>query len=109
MISNSCPPPFGYKPTPVTVYPTPPEKNYFKNSEKINRKKKHEYDKSGKSFIHQTLFDLISGDQIRVECYDWSKKSGYPDQLRVEVFSDEFYQWFQRLAANSPSHGRHWS
>ena len=46
----------------------------FKNSEKINRKKKHEYDKSGKSFIHQTLFDLISGDQIRVECYDWSKK-----------------------------------
>ena len=28
------PPPFGYKPTPVTVYPTPPEKNYFKNSEK---------------------------------------------------------------------------
>ena len=66
----------------------------FKNSEKINRKKKHEYDKSGKSFIHQTLFDLISGDQIRVECYDWSKKltkkEGLDDQLVVSILQKDF-------------------
>ena len=66
----------------------------FKNSEKINKKKKHEYDKSGKSFIHQTLFDLISGDQIRVECYDWSKKltkkEGLDDQLVVSILHKDF-------------------
>ena len=66
----------------------------FKNSEKINRKKKHEYDKSDKSFIHQTLFDLISGDQIRVECYDWSKKltkkEGLDDQLVVSILQKDF-------------------
>ena len=66
----------------------------FKNSEKINRKKKHEYDKSGKSFIHQTLFDLISEDQIRVECYDWSKKMTkkhvLDDQLVVSILHKEF-------------------
>ena len=66
----------------------------FKNSEKINRKVKHEYDKSGKSFIHQTLFDLISGDQIRVECYDWSKKltkkEGLDDQLVVSILHKDF-------------------
>ena len=66
----------------------------FKNSEKINRKKKHEYDKSGKSFIHQTLFDLISGDQIRVECYDWSKKMTkkyvLDDQLIVSILHKDF-------------------
>ena len=66
----------------------------FKNSEKINKKKKHEYDKSGKSFIHQTLFDLISGDQIRVECYDWSKKmtkkNELLDQLVVSILHKDF-------------------
>ena len=66
----------------------------FKNSEKVNQKRKHEYDKSGKSFIHQTLFDLISGDQIRVECYDWSKKMTkkhvLDDQLVVSILHKEF-------------------
>ena len=66
----------------------------FKNSEKVNQKRKHEYDKSGKSFIHQTLFDLISGDQIRVECYDWSKKmtkkNELLDQLVVSILHKDF-------------------
>ena len=38
------PPPFGYKPTPVTVYPAPPENNFFEKFEKIyisNKRKPH--------------------------------------------------------------------
>jgi hypothetical protein len=74
----------------------------FKNSEKINKKKKHEYDKSGKSFIHQTLFDLISGDQIRVECYDWSKKMtkkhGLDDQLIVSISHKDFSNFLKNEA-----------
>ena len=74
----------------------------FKNSEKINKKKKHEYDKSGKSFIHQTLFDLISGDQIRVECYDWSKKMTkkyvLDDQLIVSISHKDFSNFLKNEA-----------
>ena len=74
----------------------------FKNSEKVNQKRKHEYDKSGKSFIHQTLFDLISGDQIRVECYDWSKKMtkkhGLDDQLVVSISHKDFSNFLKNEA-----------
>ena len=66
----------------------------FINSEKIKRKNKHEYDKSGKSFIHQTFFDLPSGDEVRVECYDWSKKMtkkhDLDDQLVVSILHKDF-------------------
>ena len=66
----------------------------FINSEKIKRKNKHEYDKSGKSFVHQTFFNLPSGDKVRVECYDWSKKMtkkhDLDDQLVVSILHKDF-------------------
>ena len=34
---------------------------------------------------------------IRVQCYDWSKKSGYDDQLRIEITSKEYYEWLFEL------------
>ena len=56
--------------------------------------KKHEYDKTGKSLIHQSIFDMDSGDEVRVECYDWSKKmlkkENLVDQLVVTILSEEF-------------------
>ena len=74
----------------------------FKNSEKVNQKRKHEYDKSGKSFIHQTLFTLTSGDAIRVECYDWSKKlskkQGLWDQLVVSILHKDFSNFLKNEA-----------
>ena len=76
----------------------------FQNSEKINRKKKHEYDKTGKSFTYQTLFNLISGDEIRVECYDWSKKmtkkNGLDDQLVVSILHKDFSNFLTNEAYN---------
>jgi hypothetical protein len=66
----------------------------FPSSSITKRTKKHEYDKSGKSLIYQTIFDMDSGDEVRVECYDWSKKmfnkNDLEDQLVVTILSDEF-------------------
>ena len=38
-----------------------------------------------------------SNDVIAFSCYDWSKESGYKDQLRVEVYSDEYHKWLGTL------------
>ena len=66
----------------------------FPDSSNTKRTKKHEFDKSGKSIIHQSIFDMDSGDEVRIECYDWSKKMfdkhDLDDQLVVSIFSEEF-------------------
>ena len=66
----------------------------FPNTSNINQTKKHEYDKSGESLIHQSIFDMDSGAEARVECYDWSKKMfkkhNLEDQLIVSILSDDF-------------------
>ena len=66
----------------------------FPNASNINKTKKHEYDKSGKSLIHQSIFDMDSGAEARVECYDWSKKMSkkhnLDDQLIVSILIENF-------------------
>ena len=66
----------------------------FPDSTITKKTKKHEYDKSGKSLIHQNIFDMDSGDEVRVECYDWSKemfnKHDLEDQLVVSILSEDF-------------------
>ena len=66
----------------------------FPDSTITKKTKKHEYDKSGKSLIHQNIFDMDRGDEVRVECYDWSKemfnKHDLEDQLVVSILSEDF-------------------
>ena len=66
----------------------------FPDSIITKKTKKHEYDKSGKSLIHQNIFDMDSGDVVSVECYDWSKemfnKHDLEDQLVVSILSEDF-------------------
>jgi hypothetical protein len=66
----------------------------FPDSTITKKTKKHEYDKSGKSLIHQNIFDMDSGDVVSVECYDWSKemfnKHDLEDQLVVSILSEDF-------------------
>ena len=66
----------------------------FPNASNTIKTKKHEYDKSGKSLIYQSIFDMDSGDEARVECYDWSKKMfkkhKLEDQLVVSILSEDF-------------------
>ncbi len=76
----------------------------FPDSSITKRTKKHEYDKSGKSLIHQYIFDMDSGDEVRAECYDWSKKMfnkhNLDDQLVVSIFSEEFSYFMANEAYN---------
>ena len=61
----------------------------------------HSFDKSGKTKIFQTVFNLYNDpmrDQIKVDCTDWSKKiekkSNWKDNLSVQAISSEIMQWF---------------
>ena len=54
---------------------------------------KHPQDKSGKSTVISVYLDFDSGDFASVECYDWSKKMGYPDHIRVSITLKELNDW----------------
>ena len=62
-----------------------------KKSKKI--KEKHPEDRSGKSTVTSAYFNLDTGGYASVECYDWSEKMGYPDQIRVSITSKELSDW----------------
>ena len=73
----------------------------FKNSEKqITGTVEHFLDKD--SFVNHVAYwtSNNSYDYVSLSCYDWSDKSGYDDQLRVEAYSDEYYRWLQSLEQN---------
>ncbi len=58
---------------------------------KRDKNEKHNLDKSGKSFVYQTIFDFPSGDTFAVECYDWEGEleNQYMDKLVVAISSKE--------------------
>ena len=63
-----------------------------------NDKKKHVGDKSGKSFTYDFYITLQNKDLISVSCYDWSKKSGYQDHLRISIVDKKFLDWVNNEA-----------
>ena len=69
----------------------------FKNTEVLHGKKqKHSHDKTSYTYPSTWLFKGNS-EVITVQCYDWSKKSKYNDQLRIEIVGSEYYQWLSSL------------
>ena len=60
-------------------------------------KQKHEFDNSSTYEGDVFQFKTDGKEFIRVQCYDWSKKSGYEDQLRLEIVSSEYYKWLESL------------
>ncbi len=54
---------------------------------------KHPHDKSGNSKVTSVYLYFDSGDYASVECYNWSDKMGYPDQLRVSITLRELSDW----------------
>ncbi len=65
----------------------------FKNNAKYNNwgKSPHPGDKSGKSVGSHHQFEMNDGSGfIMVECMDWSTESGYTDNLKVSIITDEF-------------------
>ena len=67
----------------------------FGNVQGIRKNKLKEYnhgaDPSGKSTYTRGGFIFSSLDQVNVDCNDFSKESGYIDEMYVSVDSKEFY------------------
>jgi hypothetical protein len=72
--------------------------NLALDAKKREYKKNHSADKTGKSKNTTVQFNFDTGDQIRISCYDWSKKMKYTDNLRLGVLTNEFIQWLQTKA-----------
>jgi len=72
----------------------------FKNNAKYNDwgKSPHPGDKSGNSIGSHHQFDMNDGSGfIMVECMDWSVESGYTDNLKVSIITDEFNDWLTEV------------
>ncbi len=53
----------------------------------------HSGDKKGKTIITQQNIALSNGDKIGISCYDWSKESGFWDQLRVSIRKNAYIKF----------------
>ena len=64
--------------------------------------KQHSFDATSRTNSSVIYFPTSSTYRpfVRAICYDWSKKSGYDDQLRVELVSSEYYEWLSSLKNN---------
>ena len=73
----------------------------FNESKKqISGTTEHFLDK--KSFVDHVAYwtSETLNDYVSLTCYDWSKSSGYRDQLRIEAYSHEYYEWLLSLKNN---------
>jgi hypothetical protein len=67
----------------------------IKTDKKTN---KHPVDKSGKSKVISVYFDFSSNDGAKIQCYDYSKESGYGDHLRIAVNTKEYRKFLSTKA-----------
>ena len=76
----------------------------FKNREKLdNGKTVHWAEKNSYTYDYYIFFGSKSDwpiDHILVSCYDWSKKSGYMDHLRVAIVKEDYMRWLEKLSKN---------
>ena len=68
-------------------------KSIFTNTEMENYKMKHSADKSGKSKVDSSDFQ-VDGGVIQVQCFDWSKNVEYTDKLLLNIKTDEALKYF---------------
>jgi len=72
--------------------------NMFINSDRqVTGKVPHFLDKD--SFTDNIIYwtSKTQNDLISLTCYDWSDVSGYDDQLRIEAYTNEYYEWLSSL------------
>ena len=56
----------------------------------------HDEDKTGKSKVYRTAFGIVPSSKylpIDIACFDWTKKMGYADHLRIGMKTDEYNEW----------------
>ena len=74
-------------------------KQIFINSKQVDQGTiNHPIDKSGKSKVSLFNFYPKNGGSIGVACYDYSKKTNYPDSLRVSLSNNQFLIWINTKA-----------
>jgi len=61
-------------------------------------KRAHSQDKSKKSFTYSVQIKFISNDRVSIACYDWSKKMGFKDHLRISISNKDFVNWINTEA-----------
>ncbi len=66
-------------------------------------KKKHDYDRTGKSFFDANIMDLQNGS-IEIFCINWSnkisKEKNFQDELKLGILKHEFREWVNTQAFN---------
>ena len=73
-------------------------KKIFKNFKIRKETNKLPYDKSGKSIAESIYFDFTDGSLAGIQCYDMSKKSGYKDELKIQLVKKEMVDWLWKKA-----------
>ena len=73
---------------------------FFPNAKRREYESAHEADKTGKSRVEQTIFDFTDGSNAKVACFDWTKKMGYEDHLRISISSKKYIDWLNNEAYN---------
>ena len=70
----------------------------FPTAKQENSKEMHPADKTKKSLIYNTYFYLNDGSASRIQCYDWSKKMGFTDHLKITLDHPEYIDWMKNKA-----------
>lgn len=66
-------------------------------------KRKHPYDKTGKSIISGKTFFFENAIVAEFQCIDWSKKveeEGYPDHFLFTIHEQKFVKWKEKNLKN---------
>ena len=73
------------------------ESLFNKSEKQITGNTEHFLDK--KTIVNHVAYWTSKklNNHVSLTCYDWSKQSGYDDQLRIEAISDEYYAWLASL------------
>ena len=70
----------------------------FPTATQENSKEIHPNDKTKKSLVYITYFYLNDGSASRIQCYDWSKKMGFTDHLKITLDHPEYIDWMKNKA-----------
>ena len=70
------------------------------NYEYVEETQTHPVDKSGKSTVETKYFYLNNGDLISVQCYNFSKETGFTNALKLGVDKKKFVEWLYHEAYN---------
>ena len=73
-------------------------KSIFSDARTDSKKTPHPNDKTKKSIVHTDYFYFNDGSTSRVQCYDWSEKSGWTDHLKVTLDHNEYVYWLKNIS-----------